>query len=265
MMSLRSLPFVLSGFIATQAGAFAQSEGVFLLAATTRLSVGESPTEIALGHVVKESVAPQTADAVTVSARLNLLQVWQGDGKGSFTRNNSLNRTVGNGPVAVELADLNGDGHLDAVVANAAGNSISVLLGDSTGAFKVQPEVRVLARPRAVAVADVDGDKLLDVLCVHSAVDRLSVLRGDGKGGLTVPAAAIAVGGRPVAVVTGDFNGDGRIDAVTANSAHAAGSVSLLLGDGRGGFARRDYATGRVPWTLSSGTGTRIPRRTLRW
>ena len=48
------------------------------------------------------------------------------------------------------------------------------------------------------------------------------------------PAASLPVGGSPQAVVTGDFNGDGHLDLATANP--DADTVSVLLGDGAGGF-----------------------------
>jgi hypothetical protein len=47
------------------------------------------------------------------------------------------------------------------------------------------------------------------------------------------PAASFPVG-YPLAVVTGDFNNDGRLDLATANP--GSHSVSVLLGDGGGGF-----------------------------
>jgi hypothetical protein len=43
-----------------------------------------------------------------------------------------------------------------------------------------------------------------------------------------------AVGADPVAIATGDFNGDGKPDIVTAN---ASGSISILLNTGNGTFA----------------------------
>lgn len=56
----------------------------------------------------------------------------------------------------------------------------------------------------------------------------------------------------PVAVVTGDFDGDGRLDVVTANRPYPAGSVSVLLGTAAGGFARTDYPTGEDPGVLAA-------------
>ncbi|HJW76162.1 MAG TPA: FG-GAP-like repeat-containing protein [Thermoleophilia bacterium] len=57
---------------------------------------------------------------------------------------------------------------------------------------------------------------------------------------------------RPEDVAVGDFNGDGKLDLVSANS--GAGSVSILLGRGDGTFqASVDYATGAAPCSVATG------------
>ncbi len=58
--------------------------------------------------------------------------------------------------------------------------------------------------------------------------------------------AMFAVGDRPRAVATADFNGDGKLDTVVANK--AAGTVSLLLGKGDGTFqAAKTFKVGAEP------------------
>lgn len=63
----------------------------------------------------------------------------------------------------------------------------------------------------------------------------------------------------PYGVSVGDLNGDGKIDVVTANnhsdaSGHAGSTVSVLLGDGAGGFGvKRDFTTGPSPISVAIG------------
>src|SRR5262249_59356018 len=63
----------------------------------------------------------------------------------------------------------------------------------------------------------------------------LSLLPGNGDGSFQ-PRVDLAVGGAPRAVAVGDFNGDGRLDLVTAQQ--LTDTVSVLLGHGDGTFTR---------------------------
>src|SRR5262245_30873679 len=65
------------------------------------------------------------------------------------------------------------------------------------------------------------------------------------------PITNYAVGPNPQAVITGDFNNDGKLDLAVAN--HDDGTVSVLPGDGLGGFgAARQSAVGNIgPMSLA--------------
>jgi hypothetical protein len=90
--------------------------------------------------------------------------------------------------------------------------------------------------PFFVATADVNGDRKTDVVTVNQVADSVSVLLGDGRGGLALaPGSPVAVGDGPLSCATGDFNSDGKLDLVTPN--YNADTVTVLLGDGAGGFA----------------------------
>jgi hypothetical protein len=74
-------------------------------------------------------------------------------------------------------------------------------------------------------------------------------------GGLPLPATGI----NPVAVASGDLDGDGNADIVTSNS--GADTVSVLLGKGDGSFATKvDYPTGRGPASVALGDFNRDGR-----
>jgi hypothetical protein len=61
-----------------------------------------------------------------------------------------------------------------------------------------------------------------------------------------------AVGSSPQAVVTGDFNGDGKVDLAVANN--GSNTVSILLGNGDGTFQpAQTFATGAGPRSLAVG------------
>jgi hypothetical protein len=145
--------------------------------------------------------------------------------------------SVGAGPQAIVTADLNHDGHLDIVTANAGSNNISVQIGNSGGTFQAAQPYAAGVGPAAVAVGDLNGDGKPDIVAANEGDSTVSVLLGNGDG--TFQAAKnYAVGAQPVSVAIGIFNG--KPDIVTANQ--AANTVSLLPGNGDGTFGAAQTA-----------------------
>ena len=86
-------------------------------------------------------------------------------------------------PVAIAVADLNGDGQPDLVVANANANTVSVLLATGTGSFGPRTDFATGAYPNAIAVADLNGDGHPDLVVANAGgTDTVSVLLGDRHG-----------------------------------------------------------------------------------
>src|SRR3982750_787942 len=70
------------------------------------------------------------------------------------------------------------------------------------------------------------------------------------------PATSFPVGANPQAVVTADFNNDGKLDLATSGYDYEIGdgTVSVLLGNGNGSFQpARTSATGPYPFSLAAG------------
>jgi hypothetical protein len=90
--------------------------------------------------------------------------------------------------------------------------------------------------PGSIAIADVNHDDKLDLIVANTIDGTLDVLLGDGKGHF-IPSAGspFACGKGPNDIATGDFNGDGNLDLVIANT--ETPYLTVLLGDGKGGFA----------------------------
>jgi hypothetical protein len=166
-----------------------------------------------------------------------------GNGDGTFQAAQSY--AAGFESVSAAVADFNGDGIPDIVVANQGGpfqppSSLSILLGNGDGTFQAAQNYTAGARIRSVVAADFNGDGIPDLAVANNAAGTVSVLLGNGDGTFQAP-QDFAVGNGPVALTVGDFNGDGIADLAVANSLDA--TMSVLLGNGDGTFqAAQSYA-----------------------
>jgi hypothetical protein len=159
---------------------------------------------------------------------------------------------VGNDPVSVAVADLDGDGRPDIVTTNAilsangAGNStVSVLLQDAVHPGRYLPAMNYVtgADPVFVAIGDLNGDGKPDLGVADST--GISVLLQDSAGRF-LPKTTIATGGPCSSVAIVDLDGDGIPDLLATDAA----SVLVLLqnpGDGGSFQAPVRYAAGQQP------------------
>ena len=94
------------------------------------------------------------------------------------------------------------------------------------------------ASPTWVIAGDVNGSGSMDLVAANFGGASVSVLLGDGKGRFAT-AVDYSVGDlqSPYAVAAADINADGWLDIATANTNLSDEGVSVLLGDGAGGFA----------------------------
>jgi len=153
---------------------------------------------------------------------------------------------------SVAIADVNGDGKPDIVVANTGGGnngngSVGVLLGNGDGTFRPAMTYDSGGQgPDSVAVADVNLDGKPDLLVANGCFGInctsgpwIGVLLGNGDGSFQ-PAVTYDNGGLfPKAIATADVNADGKPDMLVANFypySLEPLSVGVRLGNGNGTF-----------------------------
>jgi len=167
-----------------------------------------------------------------------------GDGNGGFSQSAFLGVT--SRPSSVAVGDLNGDTKLDFVVAgaephNTEGNFVSTFLGDGMGNFALKQTINLGEGnlKGEIALGDFNEDGILDVAYpvtgdisgIHSTT--VLIFFGDEAGNL-VAGPSVTVGQEPHTVITADFNNNGHLDLAVTN--RTDGTISILLGNGRGNF-----------------------------
>jgi hypothetical protein len=143
--------------------------------------------------------------------------------------------TGASSPNGLALGDLNGDGHLDVVGANEDNpGTIAVLLGNGDGTLQAPVTYWAGPYPGFVLIADFNKDGNLDVAVADRAIGtpgQVLIFLGNGDGTLRAP---VVYGPflDAFSIAVGDFNRDGKLDIVVADTS----SGSLLLGKGDGTF-----------------------------
>ena len=162
-------------------------------------------------------------------------------GHGDGTLQTAVNYSSGaDVPMAIAVADVNGDGKLDVLVSNQGtddlhlNGAVGVLLGNGDGTF--QPPVIYDAGgvgTAGLAVADVNGDGELDVVVTDKlgscqTGSTVAVLLGNGDGTFQAAAGFCFTGSLPTSVAAADVNGDGRADLIATNNFGTTSGISVV-------------------------------------
>jgi hypothetical protein len=206
-------------------------------------ATGTAPAAVAVGDFNGDGFL----DIVVANYTANTVSVLLGNGNGTFQEHQDFSTGAGTqNPAWLAVGDFNRDGKLDLAVANEAGNTISILLGNGNGTFTLKSSPVVASGPVSVAVGDLNGDGILDLVVASFTGDSVSVLLGNGDGTFKAGTvlADIHTGAHSVAVA--DFNNDGILDLVIGEE--TSGTTSLAFGKGNGTFQPlTGYSTGSDP------------------
>lgn len=215
--------------------------------------VGKGPTFIAVADVNHDG----KPDLIVANGDDSTLTVLLGDGKRNFVPAPGSPFACGKGPNDIAVADMNGDGNPDLVIANTGTPYITILLGDGKGGFRPSQHSPFATdshpHVHGVAVGNFMGDGKPAVVTDSWGRDEVLLIPSDGQGNLILPGRTFHADlHSDSGVRAADFNHDGNLDIVTTTQ--RAGAVGLLLGDGKGGFRRATgspFVAGEQTWTFT--------------
>ena len=229
-------------------------------AAQQAFAVGSGSTSVTASVINgdgKPDLIVANYNSNTVSALLN----FTAPGAAILTFATQQSFATGMNPQSVTVADVNGDGKPDLMIANYSDNTVSVLLNTvppptaAAPAFTAPQSFPSGSDPEVVTAVDVNGDGKRDLIVANAFDNTVSVLLSTtAPGAATASFAAqqtFAAGNAPRSVVASDLNGDGKPDLVVAN--YNDNTVSVLFNTTVTGattptFAsQQTFATDRIP------------------
>jgi hypothetical protein len=196
------------------------------------------------------------ADLAVANQGSSNVNIFLGNGDGTFTEAPGSPITVGALPRAVAVGHFNGDAHQDLVVSNGGiSNDVSILLGNGDGTFTNAPGSPFFTggAPFHAVIGNFNGDAYSDLAIALFGDGTVRIYLGNGNGTFTQSGAAISVGTFTSFIALGDYNEDTHQDLAVVS--RLSNNMVILLGNGSGGFSQAPgspYSTGTAPMAVAT-------------
>ncbi|CAF3792437.1 unnamed protein product [Rotaria sp. Silwood1] len=221
---------------------FNSGNGTFETQISYAIGSNSYPRYVFAGDINKDN----HLDLITANSKNNSINILMGHGNGSFDIPRVYSTGIDSYPLAVAIGDVNNDNRPDLITANAGTNSIGILLGFDYTTFQSQKTYSSenIRRPHNIITNDFNKDTYLDIVITCHLSDNIGVLLGYSNGSFgAMMTYSIGNGSRPESLAVHDFNNDGLLDIVIANS--GTNDIGILLGYGNESFtAMIRYSTG---------------------
>lgn len=190
----------------------------------------------------------------------HLLMPYRNDGSGVMHALGYIsNEDIVAGRLHLALSDLDANGTLDIFAAACCGGMTddaqplypfdSVWLNDGSANFRSSGQLLSKMGSNAVALGDLDGDGYPDAFVAtgqsidenlnHTSANPNTIWLNDGQGSFRDSGQRLGMR-ESLAVVLGDIDGDGSLDAIVGNK----GSSEVWLNDGKGTFSASNQTLG---------------------
>ena len=173
-------------------------------------------------------------DIVVLDGATDSVYYYLNDGTGTFGSAVSMTETVHDLGSAdgLEVADLDGNGKMDVLVASKVANKI-IWFKNNGGLSFTQTDLSISSSisPTAFTVVDLDGDGDQDIINLAIAYDKVNFQENDGSENFSVTTIHdTGSSSNPKDIVAGDMNNDGDVDFIVSYGA----SVQVLYFDNDG-------------------------------
>jgi len=234
-------------------------DGTFKSPATP-IPVGNQPSAIGVGTFNLKNGDSNPGFVVT-NFTDNTYSVFNGNGDGTFREVSgspfALPSTA-SGPVALNIADFNGDGYPDLAIVNQTTQNVTILKGNGDGTFTEFPNspLTVGKTPVSIASGTLSGSTGPGLAIVNQADNSLSVYMGNGDGTFVqAQQSPLTTDSTPTGVVMSDFTQDSSGGIAVANT--GAGTVTIFVDVGSGLFTNAlEPGAGTSPTAIVSGAFT---------
>ena len=204
-------------FLGNSAGVFTQ---------TSTLSTGSSSGPYAI--VIQDFNGDGRPDIGVSNAGASNVGIFLNNGAATFAGQTTY--STGSTPYTMVAVDLNRDGILDIATSNYLGNNTSVLLGNGDGSFKQQKtfSTGIGSLPYSIYYGDFNRDNKQDIIIANSGTNNIGILLGFGNGNFQEQKTfSTGSDSNPVDLTVADYNGDNRLDFISAN--YRKNTVGIFL------------------------------------
>jgi Flp pilus assembly secretin CpaC len=201
------------------------------------IPVGKQPSAIATGTFNIKNGDGNVGFVVT-NFTDNTYSVFNGNGNGTFTQVTGSPFLLPDGvtgPIALTVADFNGDGYPDLAIVDQSSKELTVLAGNGNGTFTefTKSPYAVGNLPVAIASGTLSGSTGPGLAIVNQSDNSITVLVGNGDGTfVAAPNSPLPTGAKPSGVAIGNFLQQATSGIAVTNSDVGTITVYVDLGTG---------------------------------